>query len=425
MARIFISYRRDDTEGDAGRLYDWLTREFGTENIFIDFDDIPLGSDFRNIIDHELSQCTVMLALIGPYWLSVIDEYGRRRLDRSDDVVRREIMTALRRGIEVIPVLFRDTKVPSANVLPEPLRDLASRNAISLDHKCFEHDIRRLVDHLHDVLEQVEQRCENGEFDDFMIEDYEPETVLIQPAQFIMGSDPRTDPDAEEREQPPHIETLDSYRIGKFPVTVGQYRAFVRRGGYENPQFWTALGWHHRLQRSWARPRLWEGTRWTADDRQPVVTVSWYEALAYTKWLSTVTGRVYRLATEAEWEHAARGSNGLRYPWHDDWFERVCNTQEAGVLCTTPVGYFSPHGDSMFGVADMAGNVQEWCITRARGSYGVPEYNALDGHYARVVRGGSYRLDRYRARAVARGWQAPYDWEPDIGFRVVCGPALF
>lgn len=420
MARIFISYRRDDTEGDAGRLYDWLTREFGKENIFIDFDDILPGSDFRNVIDRELSRCSVMLVLIGSYWLTVVNEYDRQRLFLSNDLVRQEIMTALRRGITVIPVLFRDARVPSATLLPEPLRDLSSRNAISLDNRCFHDDIKRLVEYLHVVLNEIDQQCSDQPSDFFPTEDYEPETVLIQQPQFIMGSDPRHDPDAEEREQPPHAEFLNTYRIGKYPVTVGQYRAFVRRGGYENPQFWTRLGWHHREQRNWDFPRLWEGTRWTSDDRQPVVTVSWYEALAYAEWLSTVTGRWYRLPTESEWECAARGINGFRYPWGNEWCDRSCNTVEAGIMVPTPVDYFSPRGESTFGVADMAGNVQEWCMTKARGSYGVPEDNADDGHYGRVVRGGSYKLEKRRARTASRGWAAPYDWEADIGFRVVC-----
>src|SRR5262245_47821980 len=109
---IFISYRRDDSAGHAGRVMDRLEQEFGRDYLFMDVDSIPLGTDFVRILREEVAKCTVLLAVIGPRWSEVRDEDGTPRLNNPNDFVRIEIAAALQRNISVIPILLDGAKIP-------------------------------------------------------------------------------------------------------------------------------------------------------------------------------------------------------------------------------------------------------------------------------------------------------------------------
>jgi TPR repeat protein len=146
LAKIFISYRRDDTPGSAGRLYDRLQQEFGRDNVFIDVTALQPGEDFVEAIDARLRTCDVMLAVIGRRWLTASDEHHGRRLDDSADHLRIELQTALDRGVRVIPVLVERATMPVAHELPEPLRPLARRQAFELRDTRWSEDITLLVD---------------------------------------------------------------------------------------------------------------------------------------------------------------------------------------------------------------------------------------------------------------------------------------
>jgi len=115
--RVFISYRREDTSGQAGRLYDALAKELGQDNVFMDVDTIDIGVEFRHAIESAVTSCDVLFAMIGPRWLTVADSRGERRLSRADDYVRLEIETALSRRIKIMPLLVDDADMSVANVL--------------------------------------------------------------------------------------------------------------------------------------------------------------------------------------------------------------------------------------------------------------------------------------------------------------------
>ena len=204
-------------------------------------------------------------------------------------------------------------------------------------------------------------------------------------------------------------------------MTVREYRAFVDEAGYLHRQHWTPAGWRWREKTGTVKPAHWDDERWTGDDRLPVVGVSWYEAYAYCRWLSELTGRDYRLPTEAEWEKAARGADGRLYPWGDVFDASRCNTRASGVDRTTPVGQYSPRGDSLYGCADMVGNVSEWTLSQ----YKPYPYDADDGRddlvgeAERVTWGGSWHTPAIRARAAARGCNDPFFTDDDLGFRCV------
>lgn len=144
--KIFISYRRDDSAGYAGRLYDLLAARFGAKNVFMDIDTIPPGKDFRKVITDEVGKCDVVLVLIGKQWLGIVDAQGHRRLDDPQDWVRVEIATALAKpGVWVIPVLVHNARMPGAHELPEELKELVWRNAIELSDSRFQHDTKKLI----------------------------------------------------------------------------------------------------------------------------------------------------------------------------------------------------------------------------------------------------------------------------------------
>jgi TIR domain len=140
MRPIFLSYRRDDSEGQAARLFEDLRAEFGADNVFMDVATIEPGVDFRRAIDTSVETCGLLLAMIGKNWLHVVDGDGRRRIDNPDDFVRLEIAQALRRDIPVVPVLVHGARMPKPEELPDELRNLAFRNSVELTHARWESD---------------------------------------------------------------------------------------------------------------------------------------------------------------------------------------------------------------------------------------------------------------------------------------------
>src|SRR5579885_1581247 len=152
MARITISYRRDDSGAITGRIFDRLVAHYGRESIFRDIDNIPLGVDFRDQINRVLDQSDIVLAIVGPRWIG--PRRGQSRLDNEADPVRLEIEAVLRRNVPLIPVLVLGAPMPQANQLPESLRDFAYRNGIQVDAgQDFDTHIARLTRAMDRLLE--------------------------------------------------------------------------------------------------------------------------------------------------------------------------------------------------------------------------------------------------------------------------------
>ncbi|MBI5928623.1 MAG: toll/interleukin-1 receptor domain-containing protein [Chloroflexi bacterium] len=151
MPRIFISYRRADSRTITGRIYDRLVYAFGADNVFKDVDDIPLGSDFREVIHDAVAKTDVLMVIIGPQWATLTDQKGRRRLDDPDDFVRIEVEAGLRRDnpVVVIPVLVGGAVMPTDADLPDSLDPLVFRNAAMVrEDPDFNSDMARLIDQL-------------------------------------------------------------------------------------------------------------------------------------------------------------------------------------------------------------------------------------------------------------------------------------
>ncbi len=145
VGKVFISYRRDDSAGHAGRVHDRLEQAFGRDLLFMDVDAIPLGMNFIKILREEVAKCDVLLAVIGPHWIEASDKQGNRRLDDPHDYVRVEIAAALQRDIPVIPVLLDGAEIPKVDELPTDLEELALRNGLYVRHASFHSDMERLI----------------------------------------------------------------------------------------------------------------------------------------------------------------------------------------------------------------------------------------------------------------------------------------
>jgi formylglycine-generating enzyme required for sulfatase activity len=219
--------------------------------------------------------------------------------------------------------------------------------------------------------------------------------VFVPAGQFQMGSTD-ADPDGRNEEKPAHTVTLDAFWIDKTEVTNGQYRQCVAAGACEEPSCWG------------------NGDLNAAD--QPVVCITWEDAQAYAVWAGG------RLPTEAEWEKAARGTDGRLYPWGDDAPDCRAANHKGCVGRTATVGSY-PDGASPYGALDMAGNVWEWVADRYDEVYysAEPTDNPQgpDAGERRVTRGGSFDMSGYRLRTAYRTGNLPAYSNWDVGFRVV------
>ncbi|HSN88832.1 MAG TPA: toll/interleukin-1 receptor domain-containing protein [Thermoanaerobaculia bacterium] len=152
-ANIFINYRREDSAGHTGRLFDRLSNRF-PGRVFMDIDTIEPGVDFAEVITQAVGSCEILIVVIGREWLKVTDADGRRRLDKPGDFVRMEVAAALERNIRVVPVLVEDAPMPRPEDLPEDLAKLARRNAIELSDARWAFDVDRLIQTVERVLQE-------------------------------------------------------------------------------------------------------------------------------------------------------------------------------------------------------------------------------------------------------------------------------
>lgn len=143
--KIFISYRREDTSGESGRLKDKLEQIFGKENIFYDVETLEAGLNFDQSIAKALNESKVLLAMIGPHWMKVSDPKGVLRLHKPEDWVRKEIAEALRRGLRVIPILVNGAEMPDSEVLPDDLKELSLKHAQELTSSRWNYDVGELT----------------------------------------------------------------------------------------------------------------------------------------------------------------------------------------------------------------------------------------------------------------------------------------
>lgn len=250
-----------------------------------------------------------------------------------------------------------------------------------------------------------------------------------------IDNNPDTDKRLFKRQLTKHEVNLSKFQISKYPITNNQFSKFVNSLKYTTTA--EAEGWGFHFEdgemkeikgASWKNPH---GRRSNIinKDNHPVVMVSWFDAIEFCRWLSEETGKNFTLPTEAQWEKSARGTKGNTWPWGNKWDESKCNCENK-IGTTTPVGKYSPKGNSPYGCADMAGNILEWTSTTIGTrdpwptKYQYP-YNPYDGredlevNTRRVARGGTYQRGADMCRSAFRFADMPGDRYSSMGFRVV------
>ncbi len=408
---VFISYSRQD-QPYARKLADDL-RADGVE-VWLD-DRVDFGDRWWRTIVKAIHACAAFVVVMTPE-------------SEESKWVEREVLLAQREGKTIFPLLLRGAghalviemqhvDVTGGRMPPKAFYDRLRRTLPAPEsvagHPSRRPPARKRPSETSRAKPRVETPAKKRRRKAPAVKpaeppraDFEPELVYIPAGPFLIGSD-----DGLKREQPQHTVELSAYWIGKYPVTNAQYQAFVRDGGREPPEHWDGDAY--------------------LDEKgdHPVVYVSWDDAVAYCKWLGEKTGKEYRLPTEAQWEKAARGEHGRKYPWGNEFDASRLNNSLGGLRDTSPVGQFSPKGDSPHGVADMAGNVWEWCADwydkaeykrRADGAVVDPE-GPSEGT-VRVLRGGAFDLNEVIVRCSARDWCLPDFRGSLIGFRVVFRP---
>ncbi len=240
--------------------------------------------------------------------------------------------------------------------------------------------------------------------------------VEIPAGPFLMGSDKAVDSRADDDETPQITVDLPTYYMARYPITYRQYQAFIDApDGFHNLQWWEGLAADddHKSQPGEQYFKFWN---------HPRENVSWYDAMAFCRWLSAKLGYEVRLPTEAEWEKAARGSDGRIYPYGNEFDAAKGNTNETGIGQTSAVGIF-PDEELPYGLLDMSGNVYEWCITKWGWKYedGVEAMdNTPEESDRRVLRGGAWADYADGARCAARLGSPPRYRDRYGGFRVIC-----
>lgn len=255
--------------------------------------------------------------------------------------------------------------------------------------------------------------------------------VFVPAGSFQMGDNFN---EVNPNSRPVHTVYLDAYYIGKYEARNAEYKKFIDDEGYTIQAYWTAGG----FSQYGSQPIYWINSTYrgggiSGNENFPVVGVSWYESMAYCKWLSTKTGKTYRLPTEAEWEKAARGTDQRRYPCGNNINGSYANYLDSGDPYEpglTPVGFYNGSAQGSFttndnaspyNAYDLAGNAWEWCSDWYDGSYyaSSPESDPEGPSFGvnRVIRGGGWDTDTIYLHSAYRTSFNPSDRLHFIGFR--------
>ncbi|WP_198290257.1 SUMF1/EgtB/PvdO family nonheme iron enzyme [Methylosinus sp. LW4] len=445
--KIFISYRRDDSGAHALNVAQYLQNKLGRERIFIDIDGIHSGQNFRKVIYDKLDRCKITLAIIGPNWVVARDEKsGGKRLDNPEDWVRLEIEGSWERKIPVVPVLVSGAKLPSKSDLPASLQPLVDYHAATVAAGSgFRNDMEGLA---RDVAELMERRPwgrmtaaalaillgvyvtahlpwrppfppprpappdpaikvppgSGTPFQDPLGNGEPcpkcPEMVVAPDGSFEMG---------EEGHQHP-VTFARPFAVGRYAVTFEQWDACVADGKCEPPG-----------------PNA---EKFRSVKRGPVAGISWDQANAYSKWLSSKTGRFYRLLSEAEREYVTRARTTTSYWWGKDTSSKQANF---GNSSYSPVSV-EKFAANPWGLYQVHGNLWEWTQDCWHGASdyvwhpdsdypaGAPKDGRewiTDGDCSRrVVRGGAWNAGSEQLRSSNREAWKPTENGNLVGFRV-------
>ncbi len=412
MPQIFISYRRDDCSGHAGRLYDNLSRHFGSQSLFMDIDTLEPGEDFIEAIEKAVGSCDVLLALIGRQWVTSTDSQGQRQLENPNDFVRLEIEAALARNIRVVPLLVQGAPMPRPHDLPDSLMQFVRRHAYEIADTRWQFDVERLIAMLEKIQGGVSSVLPPSLPEPLPLPPVGParvpssssprkklrnsigrEFVLIPAGEFRMGMENSLDP-----EKPVHrVRITRPFYLGKYQVTQSQWQAVMD----ENP------------------------SHFKGNLNRPVESVSWRDVRGFLRRLSEKEDKLYRLPTEAEWEYAARAGTKTERYWGDDYnlSRKYVWVKSNSRGKTHPVGQLKPNA---WGLYDMCGNVYEWVQDWYNATYYQrsprDDPRGPEQGRERVVRSNAYSISSILSYCSYRSRRSPSLGSDAVGFRVVMPP---
>jgi formylglycine-generating enzyme required for sulfatase activity len=372
---VFISYKSEDRE-EVRKYYDEF-RLRGVYRVWMDQKALIAGDIWRDEIAEAITTRSVLIVFVTPKAL-------------ASEEVKKEYILALEKGLQVIPVILADC---SPEILREKAPELANRHVLNV----LKVGMQTVVEELCRLLPRSPYIWDNQDMC------HVPDVGICK-----LG-------------EPNHAAEmqLDEFWISKHVVTANEYLCFVKGGGYKNEEFWlgnTRVDWGRSGQYIWIEEKF-EAYATTHPDF-PMSQVTWYEAMAYARWFSYQTFHEFTLPDKWQWEKAARGNEGLLYPW-GRWKEGIANTKELGQNRVLRCGELGDEGNSPYGCQDMAGNVWEWTRSSA-----VTRGDETDQyHIPRVIKGGSYRQRRGQACAYFEMHQFPVPQSTDVqdavGFRLI------
>ena len=407
MPKIFISYRRADSQYVIDGIHTELCKHFPQEDVFLDVESIPLGIDFDTYLRKQIAAYDVVLAIIGPDWAQLMQDYA----GKGDDFVRLEIENALQQNKILIPVLVKEAEMPDFTHLPESIQGLRRKNNTRIRRKPdLAGDVKRLAEGITRTLDMstsillspfketlpdvplIEAKPLSPPPDTFMPSPFEwlhipAGTVQLKTGGYVQNDQTRF--------------AVDAFLMAKYPITNAQYGVFVAETN-RKPKFWDNLDFVHSLQ--------------------PVIGVTWNDAIVYCQWLSEKLRFTVTLPTEQQWQRAAQGDDNRLYPWGNSWDSSRCNNDvnQTGTSRTSHVDRY-PSGESQFKVYDMAGNVWEWCLNEWR----TGSLEASGENLPRVLRGGAWYYNDPGFFAVThRHTDFGEGAYTSRGFRIVCNQSM-
>lgn len=393
--KIFINYRRETDKDAAGRLRDRLESAFSEEGVFIDVDNIRPGRDFVEEISASILQCDIFLSVIGPGWTEVKDGEGRRRLDNPNDWVRIEIETALQQKKTIIPVLLNHAEMPRALGVPESLAPLTRINAARLTHERYGADMRGLITVIKVTRAEAKGSfgSERGQKNDaptkpdwasamgrdsfglwieISVGDARQKLRWIAPGKFLMGS-PATDKGRSFWEGPQHEVTISKgFWLFDTACTQALWRAVMGN----------------------------DPSRFKGPDR-PVECVSWNDAQDFLRRINErIPGLGLSLPSEAQWEYACRAGTRTPFSFGENITPEQVNYDGNYPYAGAPKGICRQETVAVaslpanpWGLYEMHGNVNEWCMDSDRKYKDEPVTDPLgpmEKGAMRILRGGSW-----------------------------------
>ena len=438
--KIFISYRRSECQQEVVLLYKHLETIFGADSVFLDIDGIPPGEDFSEVLAQKINRCSIFLSLIGGDWHLLRDSNGRARINSRNDYVKKEIKMALDSGVKIIPVLLNGASMPDEKSLPKDIRGLSKKQAVQINtrsvhefnnsveilvsqikltegmatNKVNDAAVSKLINMFHSCMETAGVDKNSYEYCKNIINDLidlniSPAIVKNLHEKIISIDNNLKDYHVgymyKDRPYSPKMVVLPKYlegrrlSIGVHLVTFNEYDMYCTMQNMKRPS-----------DSGWGRGDY------------PVINVSWLEVVLYCKWLSGITGKLYRLPSEEEWIFAYG---------NDDWSMKESDVTHAmarykpkylsnrffGMINrefnkkwdakTKPVGLYP---SNVFGIYDMKGNVWEWTSSSV-------EVNA---EQEKILKGGSWSTLHETMSASSRTSALVNDSSNSWGFRLIC-----